>query len=121
MIVGYFIARRTGVVIALIISLLMNFGSYWYSDTPDRATLMELMNRKGRNDIMTDKRNYVKVPITLQEAMRLCGIEDWTLSQAEQACLIRSTMRLIQEHGEHWILKNQEGLQKQLEAAFSLL
>ena len=33
MIVGYFIARRTGVVIALIISLVMNFGSYWYSDT----------------------------------------------------------------------------------------
>ncbi len=32
MIVGYLIARRTGVVIALIVSLLMNFGSYWYSD-----------------------------------------------------------------------------------------
>ena len=33
MIVGYFIARRKGVVIALIISLIMNFGSYWYSDS----------------------------------------------------------------------------------------
>lgn len=33
MVVGYFIARGRGVVIALIISLLMNFGSYWYSDT----------------------------------------------------------------------------------------
>ena len=33
MIVGYFIAGRKGVVIALIISLIMNFGSYWYSDT----------------------------------------------------------------------------------------
>jgi len=33
MIVGYFIARRTGVVIALILSLAMNFGSYWYSNT----------------------------------------------------------------------------------------
>jgi heat shock protein HtpX len=33
MIVGYFIARRKGVVIALIISLIMNLGSYWYSDT----------------------------------------------------------------------------------------
>ncbi len=32
MIVGYLIARRTGIVIALIVSLLMNFGSYWYSD-----------------------------------------------------------------------------------------
>ncbi len=33
MIVGYFIAKRAGVVIALIVSLVMNFGSYWYSDT----------------------------------------------------------------------------------------
>jgi heat shock protein HtpX len=33
MIIGYFIAGRKGVVIALIISLIMNFGSYWYSDT----------------------------------------------------------------------------------------
>jgi heat shock protein HtpX len=33
MIVGYYIAGRKGVVIALIISLIMNLGSYWYSDT----------------------------------------------------------------------------------------
>jgi heat shock protein HtpX len=33
LIIGYFIGRRTGVVIALIFALLMNFGSYWYSDT----------------------------------------------------------------------------------------
>ena len=68
-----------------------------------------------------ERRNYGKEPITLQEAMRLYGIEDWTLSPAEQTFLIRSTTRLIQEYGEHWIVKNQEGLQKQLEAAYSLL
>ncbi len=33
MLVGYFVARGTGVVIALVLSALMNFGSYWYSDT----------------------------------------------------------------------------------------
>ena len=33
MIIGYFIAGKKGVVITLIISLIMNFGSYWYSDT----------------------------------------------------------------------------------------
>jgi heat shock protein HtpX len=33
MIAGYLIARRKGVVIALVVSLIMNFGSYWYSDT----------------------------------------------------------------------------------------
>jgi heat shock protein HtpX len=33
MIIGYFIAGKKGVVIALILSLTMNFGSYWYSDS----------------------------------------------------------------------------------------
>lgn len=33
MVVGYFVARGTGVVIALVLSALMNFGSYWYSDS----------------------------------------------------------------------------------------
>ncbi len=32
LVVGYFIARGKGVVIALIIALVMNFGGYWYSD-----------------------------------------------------------------------------------------
>ena len=33
MLAGYFVARGTGVVIALVLSALMNFGSYWYSDS----------------------------------------------------------------------------------------
>ena len=33
LIIGYFIARGTGVMIALILSGIMNFGSYWYSDS----------------------------------------------------------------------------------------
>jgi heat shock protein HtpX len=32
LVVGYFIARGTGVLIALIVALLMNFSGYWYSD-----------------------------------------------------------------------------------------
>lgn len=32
-IVGYLLARGTGVVIALVVSALMNFGSYWFSDS----------------------------------------------------------------------------------------
>ena len=32
MIVGYFVAGKVGVVVAFIISLVLNFGSYWYSD-----------------------------------------------------------------------------------------
>ncbi len=33
LIIGYFLARGTGVMIALILSVIMNFGSYWYSDS----------------------------------------------------------------------------------------
>ncbi len=32
MLVGYFVAKGKGVIIALIASILMNFGSYWFSD-----------------------------------------------------------------------------------------
>ncbi len=32
LVIGYFLARRTGVVLALIMAIVMNFGSYWYSD-----------------------------------------------------------------------------------------
>jgi len=33
MALGYVVARGTGVIVALIISVLMNFGSYWFSDS----------------------------------------------------------------------------------------
>lgn len=33
MVVGYFVARGKGVIIALILSAIMNFGSYWFSDS----------------------------------------------------------------------------------------
>lgn len=32
MIIGYFVAGKTGVIIAFVLSLILNFGSYWYSD-----------------------------------------------------------------------------------------
>lgn len=31
--VGYFVAGKTGLIIALVLSVVMNFGSYWFSDT----------------------------------------------------------------------------------------
>jgi heat shock protein HtpX len=33
MLIGYIVGRRKGIVIALIVSLFMNFGSYWFSDS----------------------------------------------------------------------------------------
>lgn len=32
MIIGYFVAGKAGVMIAFVLSLILNFGSYWYSD-----------------------------------------------------------------------------------------
>jgi heat shock protein HtpX len=32
MIIGYFVAGKVGVAIAFVLSLVLNFGSYWYSD-----------------------------------------------------------------------------------------
>jgi heat shock protein HtpX len=31
--VGYFVAGKTGLIIALVLSVVMNFGSYWFPDT----------------------------------------------------------------------------------------
>jgi hypothetical protein len=53
--------------------------------------------------------------------MKLYGIEDWNLTPEEQQFLVKSAAHLIKERGKHWIVKNQEGLQKELESAFSLL
>ena len=55
------------------------------------------------------------------ETMKLYGIEDWNLTPEEQRFLVKSATHLIKEHGKHWIVKNREGLQKELESAFSLL
>jgi len=33
MIVGYLVGRGKGIVIALLLSAVMNFGSYWFSDS----------------------------------------------------------------------------------------
>ncbi len=31
--VGYFVAGKTGLIVALVLSIVMNFGSYWFSNT----------------------------------------------------------------------------------------
>jgi len=59
--------------------------------------------------------------LTLSEAMKLVGIEDWVLSPREQAFLVESTQELVQEHGTDWISKNQRYHQDMLEEVFSLL
>lgn len=51
LVVGYFIARGRGVLIAMVIALVMNFGGYWYKDilistmTATIATSVVLLSR----------------------------------------------------------------------------
>ena len=59
--------------------------------------------------------------LEVSEAIKLYGIEDWNLTPEEQQFLVKSATHLIKEHGKNWIVKNQDGLQKELESAFSLL
>jgi hypothetical protein len=61
------------------------------------------------------------VEVEVSEAIKMYGIENWNLTPEEQQFLVRSATHLTKEHGKHWIVKNQEGLQKEIESAFSLL
>lgn len=59
------------------------------------------------------------MPLTLEEAMNLNGIEDWVLTPEQQKFLIESTARLVKECGEDWVKKHQVRLQQELEIVFN--
>ena len=46
--------------------------------------------------------------VTLSEAIELNGIEDWELSPREKEFLVKSTQRMVQEHGPDYIQNNQK-------------
>jgi len=56
--------------------------------------------------------------ITLQKAMKLNGIEDWTLTPSEKRFLLTATKDLLKNHDEKWFQENQPRLQKELKIAF---
>lgn len=64
MVIGYLVARGTGIIIALVLSALLNFGSYWYSD---RIVL-------GMYDAQ---------PITQEQAPGLYGVVDTLAAKAQ--------------------------------------
>ncbi|HUV58529.1 MAG TPA: hypothetical protein VMW09_00260 [Desulfatiglandales bacterium] len=59
--------------------------------------------------------------VTLQTAMKLLGIEDWTLTPPQQKFLLKSTERLLKEQGEEWFQKGQKRLQDELKIVFQEL
>ena len=56
--------------------------------------------------------------LTLEEAMRLAGIEDWTLTPSQQNFLIKSTGRLLKRYPPGWFRENRDRLQAKLKIVF---
>jgi len=59
--------------------------------------------------------------LTLEEAMKLSGVEDWTLTPSQQKFLIESTTDLLQRHPPEWFKENQARLQLELKQVFNEL
>jgi hypothetical protein len=59
--------------------------------------------------------------ITLQEAMKLSGVENWTLTPSQQNFLVKSTNNLLQRHPPEWFKENQERLKIELQQVFNEL
>jgi hypothetical protein len=57
--------------------------------------------------------------VTLQEAMKLSGIEDWTLTPSQQKYLIVSTEGLLARHPPEWFKEHQSRFKVELEQVFN--
>lgn len=75
--------------------------------------LMEL-----RETIEESKRNKHQVTVSLGEALKLYGIEDWALTLPQQEYLTESTNEMLEMHDLNWFLENYESLVEELEEAF---
>jgi hypothetical protein len=59
--------------------------------------------------------------LTLQKAMKLAGIEDWTLTPSQKTFLLKSTARLLKRYPPEWFQENQRRLQEELKVVFQEL
>jgi len=57
--------------------------------------------------------------LTLKEAMKLIGVENWKLTPSQKKYLINSTNRLLEKHPEAWFKENQEHLKRSLKLVFN--
>ena len=78
--------------------------------------LMDLRDKIDKNLEMNQP-----LSITLEESVRLYGIEDWTLTPPQQKLLIESTNGMLEKHDLNWFLENHELLKASLESAFNKL
>lgn len=53
--------------------------------------------------------------LTLSEAMKLSGMEGWSLTPKEEKFLIKSTTNLVNRNGKEWVIKHQARLRDEFE------
>lgn len=64
-------------------------------------------------------KNNLPLTITLEEAIKLNGMEGFTLTPPQQKLLIESTKEMLEKHDLNWFLENHESLKASLELAFN--
>jgi len=72
-----------------------------------------------RDKIDESLKNNLPLSITLEEAMKLYGMEDYTLTPPQQKLLIESTKEMLEKHDLNWFLENHESLKASLKFAFN--
>jgi len=71
-----------------------------------------------RDKIEECKRNKDQLCLTLNEALRLYGIEDRILNPIQEEHLLELTNRILDEHDLNWFLENHERIIEELEETF---
>lgn len=74
-----------------------------------------------RDKVDESLKNNLPLSITLEEALKLYGMEDYTLTPPQQELLIASTKAMLEKHDLNWFLENHESLKDSLELALDKL
>jgi len=72
-----------------------------------------------RDKIDESRKRDDHVSITLEEAMRLYGVEDSDLTPLQQQFLVESANGVLEKHDLNWFLENHDSLIDELEETFA--
>ena len=79
------------------------------------------IERKLIEALKKSLRPRLRKRMALQEAMKLNGIEDWTLTPSQEKFLVESTEGLLEKYDKEWFQKGQKRLQDELKIVFKEL
>lgn len=68
--------------------------------------------------ILHDMKERPMTLLSLQECMKLHGIEDWKITPSQERFLMRSTSALVESKGRDWVEGNKKRLNEELEVIF---